>query len=175
MSSKSSIAEKVDPADRLVALRYSSNPAVAGLFETPEPGVHVERDSVQVVEGRGFTGDHAEKSFWRGAYVPGREVSACSIEVLLHIGAEPAAVGDNLITRGIDLQSLRPGQRLEIGDVLLARSDRPHRPCATFRDRTSEAAFELAAHGYRGALFIVLRGGTISTGDPIAVHADETI
>src|SRR5690606_34259723 len=68
MRSKSTNDRKVGAADRLVALAYSSNPAVAALFETPQPGVHLARDAVQVIAGRGFAGDHPEKSFWRGAY-----------------------------------------------------------------------------------------------------------
>ena len=158
---------KVDPADRLVALEYAGDANVAGLFETPTSGLHLLRSSVEVVEGRGFTGDHAQKSFWRGAYVPGREVSACAIEVLEVLEVEPSVVGDNLLTRGIDLRTVAPGECLAVGEVVLERSAKEHRPCKTFRDRTSDEAFRLAAQGFRGALFLVQKGGRIALGDRI--------
>src|SRR5690606_41382155 len=65
---------------RLVTMEYSNNGRVAGLIETPAPGVHEVVGGVQVLMGRGFAGDHPEKSFWKGAYIPGREVSACAAE-----------------------------------------------------------------------------------------------
>lgn len=85
------------------------------------------------------------------------------------LGADPKRIGDNLITRGIDLGQLAPGDRLHIGAVALVRSDHEHRPCATFRERTSDRAFRLAARGYRGVLFIVERGGVIRVGDAIRI------
>ncbi|HEX7072060.1 MAG TPA: MOSC domain-containing protein [Rhodothermales bacterium] len=169
LQSKSATAQIVDLRDRLVALRYAGNGDVAALFETPASGVHLARETVEVVIGRGFAGDHPEKSFYRGAYVPGREVSACASEVLAAMNVDPAVVGDNLVTRGIDLCALESGQTLEIGEVVLQRSDREHRPCATFRERTSPEAFDAAALGYRGALFVVVRGGRINVGDSIRV------
>lgn len=167
MGSKPSGDRFVDTRDCLVAVRFSGNGTVAALFETPEPGLHVGLQSVDVVAGKGFAGDHAQKSHWRGAYVPGREVSACAIEVLEALGVDPGVVGDNLVTRGLDLRSLKPGQHIAAGEVLLQRSEREHRPCATFRDRTSDRAFEIAAEGHRGALFVVLRGGQLRRGDAI--------
>lgn len=157
--------------DQLVALRYSGNATVALLVETPEPGVHLARSSVQVVEGKGFAGDHARKSFYKGALVPGREVTAVALEVLCVLGVDPLAVGDNLVTEGIDLGALAPGDRVRAGEVVLVRTDRPHRPCTVFRDRTSPEAFAAIAHAaYRGALFTVARGGTLRTGDALVVE-----
>lgn len=143
-------------------------PSVAHLFETPEPHRHVERAEVDVIAGRGFAGDHAKKSFYRDAYVPGREVSAVSLEVLRVFGVEPVVVGDNLITSGIDLSALEAGSILRIGDVMLERSWKEHRPCVHFRNRTSAEAFAAAARaGVRGALFVVRKSGRIRRGQPI--------
>ncbi len=143
---------------------------VALLVETPTPHRHVVRKHVDVVPGKGFAGDHAEKSYYRGRYVPGREVSAMTREVLEVLDVEPSVVGDNLITQGIDLARLREGERMQVGDVLLERSARAHRPCATFRDRSSPEAFAaVSRQGYRGALFVVRTGGVIRQGDSIRV------
>jgi hypothetical protein len=143
-------------------------PSVAHLVETPEPHRHVERDEVDVVVGRGFAGDHDRKSFYRGAYVPGREVSAMALEVLRVFEVDPVVVGDNLITSGIDLSALEAGSVLRIGDVVIERSWKEHRPCVHFRNRTSAEAFAAAARaGVRGALFVVREGGRIRCGQPI--------
>ena len=141
---------------------------VALLFETPAPGVHVARARVEAVPGKGFAGDHARKSFYRGGLVPGREVTAVTIEVLRILDVDPVLVGDNLITEGFDLAALEPGDRIRVGDVVLERSDRPHQACTVFRDRTTPEAFAAISRGrYRGALFCVRWGGTIRVGDPI--------
>ncbi len=140
------------------------------LVETPEPHRHVVRESVEVIEGRGFSGDHSRKSFYRGQYVPGREVSAITLEVLDIMDVEPVVVGDNLITEGIDLGRLEEGAVVRVGEVELVRTPKAHRPCATFRSRTSPAAFAAVAQEcYRGALFNVHRGGSIRQGDAIVV------
>lgn len=138
------------------------------LVETPVPGCHETRQAVSVVPGKGFAGDHSRKSFYRGALVPGREVTAVALEVLQVLGVDPVVVGDNLITEGIDLGALEPGDRLQIGEVVLVRSDRPHRPCTVFRDRTSPEAFAAISEArYRGTLFTVGCGGEIRQGDAI--------
>lgn len=142
---------------------------VAYLVGKPAPGVHEPLEEVVVEAGRGFVGDHPRKSFWRGSEIPGREVTAVSIEVLRAMGVAPDIPGDNLVTRGIDLGSLAEGDRLEIGDVILERSAKPHRPCALFRDRTGEAAFRVASDGFRGALFRVIRGGRLRIDDSVTV------
>lgn len=155
--------------EKLVALPLRRNGKVAMLVETPTPGRHVVRARVEAVPGKGFAGDHARKSFYRGQLVPGREVTAMSREVLEVLGVDPVVVGDNLITEEIDLGRLEPGDRVRVGAaVVLERSDREHRPCTLFRDRTSPAAFAaVSRERYRGALFVVRTGGTIATGDPI--------
>lgn len=143
------------------------------LVETPRPHRHATRNEVWAIPGRGFAGDHDRKSFYKGAFVPGREVSAVPLDVLQVLDADPAVIGDNLITKGIDLKDLETGDCLRVGDVLLERSNRPHRPCTTFRNRTSPEAFAAVSQGgYRGALFVVRTSGRIRVGDPIrAVNA----
>lgn len=153
---------------RLHELRFEVDGRVAYLVETPESGHHVTREQVQVVSGKGFAGDHERKSYYRGRYVPGREVSAVSLEVLQVLEVDPVVVGDNLITEGIDLGALRPGDRLHVGEVVLERSAREHRPCTVFRDRTTPEAFAaIGRRRYRGALFVVRKGGRMRVGDRI--------
>ena len=153
--------------ERVAALDIGRTGTVAMLVEKPAPGVHRVRQRVRVVPGVGFAGDHARKSFYRGKLVKGREVSAVSLEVLRTLGVDPFVVGDNLVTSGIDLAALGPGDQLQIGEVLLERSAVSHRPCTLFRNRTSSEAFAVASQGYRGALFTVLQGGILRRDDTI--------
>jgi MOSC domain-containing protein YiiM len=155
--------------DELRRLELSNAGRIALLVETPQPHRHATPDVVRAVPGRGFSGDHARKSFYKGAFVPGREVSAIAQEVLDVIGAEPSVIGDNMITDGFDLMALEPGDRVQVGrDVILERSRRPHSPCVAFRERTSPEAFAAVSQDrFRGALFVVRRPGTIRLGDAI--------
>ncbi len=141
------------------------------LVETPRPHEHARREAVTAVPGKGFAGDHGRKSFYLGRHVPGREVSAVALDTLRVLGVDPLVVGDNLITAGFDLGALAPGDRVRVGEeVVLVRSPREHRPCAVFRERTSAEAFAVVRRArWRGALFVVERGGTLRTGDEINV------
>lgn len=141
---------------------------VAQLVETPAPHEHAPRDVVEAVEGKGFAGDHERKSFYLGKHVPGREVSAVALETLSILGVDPIVVGDNLITQGFDLAALEAGDRVQVGEAVLARSWREHRPCSVFRERTSPEAYAVVRQQrHRGALFVVERSGTVRRGDTI--------
>ncbi len=143
---------------------------MAALIEKPAPGVHIRVSRVDVVEGVGFAGDHARKSYWKGEEVPGRHVTAIAREVLDVLGTAWDVPGDNLITAGVDLSRLKEGDRLRVGSVLLVRTAKSHRPCDLFARRTSEEARQaVLATGTRGALFEVASGGTLSTGQPVEV------
>lgn len=152
---------------RLASVRFDAEPVVADLIEKTAPGVHARRHSVDVGP-RGFSGDHPRKSWWRGSEIPGRDVTAMAAEVLDVLSAGTDVPGDNLITLGVDLGAIEAGDRLMIGDVVLRRSLKPHSPCDVFARRTSpEAMRAVAATNTRGALFVVEKPGTISTGDAI--------
>lgn len=161
--------EKADAlVEELDRLDLGDEGRVHMLVETPQPHRHATREKVRAIPGRGFAGDHARKSFYKGEFVPGREVSAMALEVLQVLGVDPVVVGDNLITEGFDVMALDEGARVRVGEVVLERSNRPHRPCVAFRERTSPEAFAAVSRGrYRGALFVVRTPGTIRTGDAI--------
>ncbi len=154
----------------LARLHYGTDSLVDVLIEKPAPGVHVLADTVQVEPGVGVVGNHNRVSWWKGKPVAGREVTAMAAEVLEALGADLAVPGDNLITRGLDLRRLQAGDRIEIGSAVLERTSGMHRPCSLFARRISEDARRaVLATNTRGALFVVLEGGTMRTGDPITL------
>jgi len=143
---------------------------VAEVVEKPAPGVHARREVILVETGRGARGNHAHASFWKGKRIEGREVTAMSLEVLQALGASPLVPGDNLITEGVDLGALRPGDRLVIGAAVLERSAKTHRPCDLFARRISpEARQAVAESSLRGALFVVVQSGEIRRHDRIQI------
>jgi hypothetical protein len=156
---------------QLDALAWERPPRARLLVESPRSGERETCAEVKVVVGEGFAGDYERKDYYKGERVAGREVSAIAKEVTEVVGADPVVIGDNLVTEGVNLGALDPGDRLEVGDaVVLRRSERPHRPCTPFRERTSAEAFATVARAdARGALFYVEQGGVIEAGDPIEV------
>jgi len=160
--------------ESLSNLQYLGIGSVSGLIEKPGPGVHAARTSVLVEAGQGFTGDHNRKDFWRGERISGREVTMFSAEVAQALGADPLNVGDNVISTGMDLSKLKAGSMIRIGEVLLRRSEKDHRPCDLFARRVSvEAMQAVRDSGTRGALFYVIHGGTMTVGDSIVVEQPE--
>jgi hypothetical protein len=154
--------------EQLNALDLGDEGRVHQLVETPVPHRHATREAVDVVPGRGLTGDHDRKSFYKGEFVPGREVSAMAVEVCRTFGVAPRIIGDSLITEGFDLTVLEPGDRIRVGEVVLERSRKEHRPCVAFRERTSPEAFAAVSKDrHRGAMFVVRTPGTMHVGDRI--------
>ncbi|NNF58286.1 MAG: sulfurase [Rhodothermaceae bacterium] len=152
----------------LDALPLGETGSVAHLITKSSPGEHAEVAAAEVAKGVGLVADHRRKDWYLGKRVPGREVSAVSLDVLRVLGVDPRVVGDNLVVADFDLAALEPGDRIHVGEVLLVRSEVPHRPCPLFRHRTTPEAFHAIRHGrHRGALFYVAKGGTIRQGDPI--------
>lgn len=163
-----------DVRKTLTGLTYGEPPRVHALIEKPGSGIHSIVTSVDVLEKQGFRGDHAKKDWWRGKRVSDREVTAMAVEVITALQIEVAVPGDNLITEGVDLGALKPGDRLKIGSVVLRRSQKDHRPCDTFGRRASNRAKELVEElGLRGALFAVEEGGRIECGDSISIVSAE--
>jgi len=159
----------MDLLEALEAHPFGRTGEVTHLVLSPRPGDHRLVEALELAPGLGPVGEYAAKQFWRGERVPGREVSAVNAEFLALLGIAPEVPGDNLIVRGIRMDRLSPGTLLRVGQVRLRRSTTPHRPCALFRIRAGERAFELAAMGWRGALFEVLDGGVVRVGDPVEV------
>jgi len=156
--------------ERLNSLEYSGEPSVHALIEKPSVGMHALAERVLVVKGLGFSGDHAQKDWWNGKRIAEREVTAVAWEVIQALEGQPEITGDNLVSQGLDLSKLLPGDRIQLGDVVLRRAAKNHRPCKTFAARLSdEARLAVSDLNLRGALFSVETGGSIAKGDPITL------
>jgi MOSC domain-containing protein YiiM len=89
---------------------------------------------------------------------------------------KPGDMGENLTTRGIDLLGLPTGTRLQLGDDALVEITGLRNPCAqieAFRPGLLKAVLGRDAKGAlirkAGIMGIVLKGGEVRPGDPVAL------
>lgn len=122
----------------------------------------------------GLAGDEqAERRFHGG---PSKAVYVYAGEDLAWWSAQlrrpipPGFIGENLTTEGIDLNALRVGDELHVGEVVL-RITEPRDPCAKLAARIGLSGFEKRFGQARrtGVYCSVVRAGTVTTGDPITV------
>jgi molybdopterin adenylyltransferase len=135
---------------------------------------HVQKEDVGsalLVEGSGLEGD-AHAGFAH------RQVSLLaeeSIDKMRERGLEdlrPGAFGENLTTRGIDLLSLKVGDRLKVGGEAVLEVSQIGKECV---DRC--AIYYKAGDCImprEGIFAKVIRGGRVSSGDPLRLlEGDE--
>jgi MOSC domain-containing protein YiiM len=89
----------------------------------------------------------------------------------------PAAMGENVTTRGIDLLALSTGTRLRLGADALVEVTGLRNPCRqidAFQPGLMQAVLGRAADGSlvrkAGVMAVVLAGGSIAAGDPVSVE-----
>lgn len=90
---------------------------------------------------------------------------------------KPGDIGENILTRGIDLLSLPRGARLAIGDEAVVEVTGLRNPCAQlddFRPGLMKATLDRDADGNlvrkAGVMAIVLAGGVVRAGDAIRIE-----
>jgi MOSC domain-containing protein YiiM len=133
---------------------------VAHLFLKPERGSPMrEVPEATAVAGKGLEGD---ASYGRGP----RQVLIMEAEVLHRFGLAPGTARENILTRGLRLTAVTPGETLAVGTTLLevtAGCD----PCS-FMDELQPGLQE-AIRGERGILAQVVTSGRIGVGDAVEV------
>jgi len=120
--------------------------------------------SVNLIAGHGVEGDR------KAGKRPDRQVLLVGVQTYEHLTAHGfslpfGALGENMVL-DFEVMGLEAGTRLEIGEAILEISLRCS-PCAHLY-QTWPGIQELLS-GTRGMLARVLRGGTVRTGDPVAV------
>lgn len=117
---------------------------------------------VTLVPGHGVDRD-AHAGPWH------RQVSLLAVESIAKMKAKGLSVGpgdfaENVTVEGIDLTSLRPGERLRSGEVLLEITQigkECHNRCAIYYQAGD------CVMPKEGVFARVLRGGTLRAGDPM--------
>lgn len=149
------------------------------------------RDSVVLLAGRGVEGDahagvlvqHLARIRKNPQVANLRQVHLIHGELLDELADKgfaiaPGQLGENVLTRGIDLLGLSAGTRLRLGSDALVEITGLRNPCAQLDDLAPglmEATLERAADGSLirkcGVMAIVVSGGEVRTGDPVTLES----
>jgi len=121
----------------------------------------VPAQSLRFEAGLGIEGDHNARE---GSL---RQVLLMAEENCLAFGLAPGAVRENIVTRGVDLQALLPGARIEAGDVVLEIT-KDCAPCP-FID-TLRPGLQEEIQGRRGMLARVIESGELRVGDELHIE-----
>ncbi|HEY8584562.1 MAG TPA: MOSC domain-containing protein [Capillimicrobium sp.] len=157
------------------------------------PTHRVSKDPVEAItllEGLGVEGDahagetvqHRSRKRWRPHLPNLRQVHVLQAELhdeLNAAGFEIAAgtMGENVLTRGVDLLALPTGARLRLGDAAVVEVTGLRNPCVQL-DRLQpglmEAVLDRGADGElvrrSGVMAVVVAGGVVRAGDAVAAE-----
>lgn len=148
----------------------SFNGTIVGIYVGQQKGEgKTEVAFAEFVAGHGVRGDsHAG----RDAH---RQVSLFAQETFDQLLAEgfsvtPSALSANLFTQSIKLNSLEPGARLRVGEVVLeiVEARKPCRNITRIDNRLPKRLF-----GQCGQLARIVEGGTVRFGDAIEILQNE--
>jgi len=126
----------------------------------------VHRFPMREVEETEALADKGFKGCIHGRQGSKRQILLMDIETLERLGIAPAAVKENITTRGLDFSRLSKGLRLQVGDSLLEITI-PCDPCSRMDEIRQGLQQEL--RGQRGWLCRVVETGKIMRGDRIEV------
>jgi MOSC domain-containing protein YiiM len=125
--------------------------------------------------GSGLVGDFVGDTKHHGGdgqalYAVGRE-DLDEWQEKLHRDLPNGYFGENLTTRGLDVNEARLGERWRIGDEVVVQVTSPRTPCSTFRGKMDERGWlkRFTAEGKPGAYLSIVQPGSIRGGDPIEV------
>jgi MOSC domain-containing protein YiiM len=128
------------------------------------------------VSAEGLLGDRQNSPTGHGG--PERALVLYPLENILALQAEghpifPGAAGENLTLVGLDWESLAPGVRLQLGDVVQIELTRFITPCSTlqpfFIDGKFERIYQEKQPGWSRLGARVLQVGMLKVGDPVRV------
>ena len=146
-------------------------------------------DAVTLVEGHGVEGDahagatiqHRSRKRWRPQDPNPRQVHLLHAELLEQLrgqGYDVAAgqLGENLLTRGVDLLAMPTGTHLHVGDAAVVEVTGLRNPCVQldrFADGLMEATLRRdddgTLHRLAGVMAVVVQGGEVRAGAPVRV------
>lgn len=146
-------------------------------------------DAVTLVTGHGVEGDahagatiqHRSRKRWRPQDPNPRQVHLLHAELLELLrdkgfDVSPGDVGENVLTRGVDLLALPRGATVHLGAEAVVKVTGLRNPCVQmdrFQDGLMEAVLRRTQDGpverLAGVMGVVLAGGEVRPGDAVAV------
>ena len=167
------------------------DPFVVAVSTKETPGVHkTPRERITLVAGHGVEGDYHAGALVRHRSRAARDPKQPNLRQVHLMHAElfdelaplgivvtPGDMGENITTRGIALLDLPPGARLYIGASAVVEITGCRNPCAQLNDVDERLLGEVAKMANDGSIIrkagimgVVLSGGEVGAGDPIAVE-----
>ncbi len=118
--------------------------------------------SARMIENYGIEGDrHAVSEGVRTK----RQVLLTDEETLAKFGLSRGDIRENITTTGIEIHSLKEGDRVSLGGEIVVEITGHCAPCARM-DEISDG-LRVALEGNRGMLATVVSGGEVSVGDEV--------
>lgn len=138
----------------------------------PQPKDHYARVPLQtakLVAGYGIEGDR------KGGH-PKRQLNVMNETVLTDLQAEgfmvePGQMGEQMIVRGVDIDALPAGARVQVGDAAVIEVIEPRTGCDRFEAIQGKDPKTIQKR--MGVMAIVVESGTINVGDPVRVLQAE--
>jgi MOSC domain-containing protein YiiM len=132
--------------------------------KNPRPEDHYARTpikSVELVAGRGIDGD-------RKGRLEARQINLMAAETVETLAREgfksrPGQLGEQIVVRGVDVDHLKPGDRVKLGETAILEVDKARTGCDRFERIQGQPKSRVA--GRLGQMMRVIAGGTIRVGD----------
>ncbi|HLK57300.1 MAG TPA: MOSC domain-containing protein [Chthonomonadaceae bacterium] len=148
----------------LVSIVYKPQDAAPSV----ENYTRVPRQQALLVAGYGIENDtkggHSDRHL--------NIMAAHALEALAEEGfrTAPGQLGEQLILADVEIDSLPPGTRLQIGDAACVELTEPRTGCGKFERHQGKLRQEAA--GRLGMMARVVIGGEVAVGDPVTVVAE---
>ncbi len=125
----------------------------------------VPLESAQLIAGYGIEGD------LKGGHAK-RQINIMCHETLDQLSSEgfqvePGQMGEQITVSGMDINALKPGERLQIGAEAVIEIVEPRTGCARFEKYQGRHPSEAA--GRLGQMAKVIQSGSIKIGDSIQI------
>lgn len=150
----------------IVSITYKPGDAAAS-----EGGfVRIPLTEARLIEHYGIEGDTKGGN-------PTRNVNVMSAETLERLSGEgftvtPGKMGEQIILRGLDVNTLPVGARIQLGDAACLEVTGPRTGCDRFE--AHQGVDRKKAAGQMGVMTKVVTAGSISVGDPARVLESTT-
>ncbi len=153
---------------RIVSIVYTPN--TPDYVRPEDRFARTPTQSAELLVGEGIAGD-------RKGRFENREINlmaAETIEVLATEGfkTSPGELGEQIVVRGIDVDRLKPGDRIRMGKDAILEVDEARNGCDRFE--SIQGLPKSKARGRLGQMMRVVESGTIRVGDPATMVAKNT-
>ncbi len=138
-----------------------SRPVISHIFISQQRGEPMTAlKEAQIVTNWGLEGDRKARADSK------RQVYLVDEGTLQSVDLRPGDLNENLTVRGLDVNQLQAGQRVQVGDALLEITG-PCTVCGVLE--TVRPGLKEALRGRRGVLARVIAGGVARAGDELKV------